>query len=127
MLMLSIALASCGINFWSGAFEFTLNDDGVSYSITGIGTCRDTDIVIPSTYKGLPVTSIGDYAFSDCDSLESIQISNGVTSIGDYAFDDCDLLTIYCEATSKPSGWDYWWNCWWDYSLCPVVWGYTGE
>jgi len=28
-------------------------------------------------------------------------------------------LTIYCEATSKPSGWDRDWN----YSECPVVWG----
>ena len=39
------------------------------------------------------VTSIGDYAFYDCDSLSSVTIGDGVTSIGDYAFRDCDSLT----------------------------------
>ena len=35
------------------------------------------------------VTSIGDYAFSDCYSLTKITIPDSVTSIGDYAFCDC--------------------------------------
>ncbi|MCX6652877.1 MAG: leucine-rich repeat domain-containing protein [Methanomassiliicoccales archaeon] len=39
------------------------------------------------------VTTIEDYAFSDCFSLTSLIISNGVTSIGDYAFSDCSSLT----------------------------------
>ncbi|MBR2029308.1 MAG: leucine-rich repeat domain-containing protein, partial [Clostridia bacterium] len=51
--------------------------------------------------------SIGDYAFYDCDNLSSIVIPDSVTSIGDYAFSACYALTIYCEATSKPSGWHY--------------------
>ena len=34
----------------------------------------------------VPVTSIGDLAFSDCSGLTSITIPEGVTSIGDYAF-----------------------------------------
>ncbi|MBR2617649.1 MAG: leucine-rich repeat protein, partial [Clostridia bacterium] len=68
-------------------------------------------------------TSIGSYAFSDCDSLTEIVIPNSVTSIGERAFYDCDSLTIYCEVASKPSGWDWDWN----YSNLPVVWGYTGE
>ncbi len=25
-------------------------------------------------------------------------------------FDDCDNLTIYCEASSKPDDWKYYWN-----------------
>ena len=39
------------------------------------------------------VTSIGDYAFSDCTGLTSIDIPSGVTSIGKYAFYDCKGLT----------------------------------
>ena len=80
--------------------EFTKNSDNKSYTVTGIGTCTDQNIVIPSVFHGLPVTSIGDSAFKYCRSL-----------------------TIYCEATSKPSGWNGYWN----YSDCPVVWGYTKE
>ena len=38
------------------------------------------------------VTSIGDFAFIGCCSLESIHIPNGITSIGDYAFSGCCSL-----------------------------------
>ena len=39
------------------------------------------------------MTSIGDYAFSDCSGLTSITIPNRVTSIGKYAFRGCSGLT----------------------------------
>ena len=39
------------------------------------------------------VTSIGDRAFMDCESLASIEIPASVTSIGDYAFSNCTGLT----------------------------------
>ena len=53
---------------------------------TLIAGCQNT--IIPNS-----VTSIGDYAFYDCDALTSITIPNSVTSIGDYAFRGCDALT----------------------------------
>ncbi len=40
------------------------------------------------------ITSIGNYAFYDCDSLTSVNIGNSVTSIGDYAFYDCNISSI---------------------------------
>ena len=81
-----------------------------------------TELVIPDG-----VTEIKAYAFSGCDSLVSVTIPDSVTSISDFAFYGCDKLVIYCEATSKPSGWDSKWNysSWvseWNYSKCPVVW-----
>lgn len=39
------------------------------------------------------VTSIGYYAFSDCEGLTSVMIGNGVTSIGEDAFYGCSSLT----------------------------------
>ena len=47
-----------------------------------------TNINIPDS-----VTSIGDFAFSGCDSLTSINIPNGVTNIGQGAFKNCGSLS----------------------------------
>ena len=63
-------------------------------SVTSIGDhafsyCDSlSEIVIPSS-----VTSIGDHAFSYCDSLSEIVIPSSVTSIGDSAFSYCDSLS----------------------------------
>ena len=51
-----------------------------------------TRVKIPSTYKGLPVTSIGDKAFYGCYKLKSVTIPDSVTSIGDEAFCNCEQL-----------------------------------
>ena len=77
----------------SQGLKYSLSEDGQSYSVTGIGTCEDTDLVIPDTYEGLPVTSIGERAFYNRDSLTSVTIPNSVMSIGSSAFYDCDGLT----------------------------------
>ena len=69
------------------------------------------------------LTTIGSIAFYDCASLTLIFIPNSVTTIGEDAFRNCSNLTIYCEALSKPSGWDSEWNS----SNRPVVWGYKKE
>ncbi len=44
------------------------------------------------TFDG-DVTSIGNYAFADCDSLTSVTIPDSVTEIGEYAFFNCTSLT----------------------------------
>ena len=101
-----------------------VTDITIPDSVTSIGfgtfyCCRSlTSVVIPDS-----VTSIGKYAFDGCYSLKSVIIPDSVTGIGYYAFYSCTSLTIYCEASSKPSGWHSDWNR----SNCPVVWGYKGE
>ncbi|MBE6592923.1 MAG: leucine-rich repeat domain-containing protein [Ruminococcaceae bacterium] len=55
--------------------------------------------------------SIGDGAFRGCTPLESVIIPDSVTHIGDYPFRDCpQLKTVYCEAPSKPDGWNDNWS-----------------
>lgn len=70
-----------------------LNEDGQSYSVVGHNIAIETELVIPSTYNDLPVTSIADHVFEDCIALTSVIIPNSVTSIGDFAFNSCVALT----------------------------------
>ncbi len=68
--------------------EYTLNKDNNSYSVVSVGTCQDTDIVIPSKYEDKPITAIWANAFNGCTSLTSITIPEDVISIGEDAFYD---------------------------------------
>ena len=75
-------------------FSFEKNDEG--YTIY-VNENRDkelpAEILIPSVYNGKPVTSIGDWAFYNCDGLTSIVIPSSVTEIGNGVFDGCNGLT----------------------------------
>jgi uncharacterized repeat protein (TIGR02543 family) len=70
--------------------------------------------------EGSQLITIGERAFSSSSLLTSIYIPISVEVIGGYAFYYCPNLTIYAEAASKSSGWDWMWNA----SKCPVIWGY---
>lgn len=71
-------------------FEHTRIDSGIRIDkYTGSAT----SVNIPSRIDGLPVTTIGDWAFQSCESMKSIQIPNSVTSIGNWAFFNCASLT----------------------------------
>ena len=67
---------------------------GNEYSVTDY-TGYASEVIIPSIYKGYPVTSIGDDAFSSCSGLTSITIPAGVTNIGSGAFNGCTNLTDF--------------------------------
>lgn len=54
------------------------------------------------------ITSIVRCAFYGCSNLTSITIANTVTRIGNLAFAMCNRLkTVYCEATTPPTGGEY--------------------
>ena len=80
--------------FGSVAIPATVTYDGVTYSVTSIGSgafhyCSGlTSVTIPNS-----VTSIGPNAFSGCSGLTSITIPNSVTFMGGDVFRDCTSLT----------------------------------
>lgn len=85
----------CGMTKPVESPAYTLNDDGTEYSVTGIGTCTGTDIVIPDVYNGKPVTAIGKGAFEDCCDLTTVELPSSLTRIGDDAFRSCSgLITV---------------------------------
>jgi hypothetical protein len=71
-------------------FNYTTNNGTIT--ITGY-TGSGGAVTIPDKINGLPVTSIGSYAFQNSISLTSVTIGNSVTNIGESAFDDCISLT----------------------------------
>ena len=73
---------------------FNLNGDYTEYSVINCLETASGSLDIPSTYSGLPVTSIGSGTFSGCSSLSSITIGDSVTSIGSQAFYNCNALSI---------------------------------
>ena len=95
---------------WSGLtltellITYTINVNGTEYSLTDCPESFAGEIQIPSTYNGLPVTSIGDSAFQDCTSITRITIPNSITSVESYAFLNCNSLdTITSEAITAPT------------------------
>jgi len=85
-------------------FDFTANTDG-SLNIQDYNGSSSV-VVIPSTTNGLPVTSIGDGAFSGNDNLTSVTIPDSVTGIGDGAFESCTSLTsVYFKGNAPSLGW----------------------
>lgn len=62
------------------------------YSVVGIGTCTDENLVIPTHYMGDSVTSISDRAFENCTFIKSLTIPDCVTYIGDAVCMGCSGL-----------------------------------
>ena len=50
-------------------------------------------VTVPETVEGLPVTEIGEAAFSGCQTLTSVTLPDSVTVIGNAAFSQCTALT----------------------------------
>lgn len=73
----------------SQGLEFVLHEDGSSYVCVGIGTCMDTQILVPAQYEGKPVSAIGDRAFEECDKIKSVVLPDSIISIGEEAFKSC--------------------------------------
>ena len=100
----------CGADYFSATLDFSLSKTKDSYIVSGLGSCTRRKIVIPESYNGLPVTQIGDNAFSlyfnedngvsYCPEIEEIVLPVSVTRIGEFAFESCVRL----KKISLPDG-----------------------
>lgn len=95
---LSLGMAACGNpddGTPAGAtngLEYTLSDDGTYYTLAGIGTATETEIIIPETYRDLPVTEIEADAFRSNKDITAVTIPASITTIGPAVFNDCSSL-----------------------------------
>ena len=80
----------------SDLFEFQLNEDKNGYTVTGLAEgVTNTNITVPASYNGKPVTQIGEFAFGNCTTLVSVTISAGISVIGSSAFTGCTGLPTF--------------------------------
>ena len=97
---LTAACCVCGAVFasandtdgFSEGLAFKVSD--TEATLTGIGTCADTALVIPSTVEGKPVTAIADEAFMKNSTLTSLVVPSSVSTIGERAFAETALESV---------------------------------
>ena len=109
-------------NWGTGYYEFVEKDDGTyEVSLTAEGK-NVSEIFIPVSFNGKPVTSLGEnflrdntkiekitipasikrvpnYAFYKCTKLSEVVLNEGLEEIGMYAFDSCKLKKLIIPST----------------------------
>jgi len=127
LLMITSMFVGCGGNIEKNNDNFNesdKNDDstaskGLKFKIEGDhavlmgrGTCTDTTIIIPSQYKGVPVTTIGEQAFVNDESLYGLVIPETVTVLSDYSIYGCyKLKDLKIPSSLKTVGSGCFWGC----------------
>ena len=72
--------------------SYGLTGYGTSYAVTGIGSFTGSELVVPTSYNGKPVTEIGNGAFKNCSALVKVTMTVEILMIGDNAFEGCTAL-----------------------------------
>lgn len=75
-------------------FEMVENSDGRSVTVRAFIRGALTDVEVPSEFRDLPVSAIGERAFYDCRGLKSVVLPDTVQVIGDEAFSRCIDLNV---------------------------------
>ena len=91
-VILVVGLSAAALYASGDELAYSLNAGGNGYIVTGIGSCKDKDIVIPDTYEGLPVKEIATRAFEQKKDITSVVIPDSVTKMGDFVFSGCTKL-----------------------------------
>ncbi len=82
---------------FSENLKYTLNNDGTGYevesSLQGKDRSEQGIVIVPETYKGMPVTKIANYGFKEC-STSVIFLPSTITEIGRSAFENVPITRI---------------------------------
>lgn len=78
--------------FGSIVIPETVTNNGTEYSVTKIGSYAFQNSVMMSVSMPECITSIGQFAFSWCQNLESVTLPESLTTLGSYAFYGCQNL-----------------------------------
>lgn len=81
----------CRCKQGTDGLEFSKISGKEEYAVSGIGTATETEIVIQTSYNGLPVTAISENAFINS-VIESVEIQQGILTVGQSAFENCTAL-----------------------------------
>ena len=122
--IMSLSASAYDFDFMVDGLCYNINSNGTSVTVTYQGTGQQGYgyanlsglITIPSTVAyddvSYSVSSIGEFAFSNCTGLTSVTIPTSVTSIGQNAFWGCTGLTSVTIPTSVTSiGQNAFWSC----------------
>ena len=85
---------ACGFvcDFTRG-LEYKKIEGKEEYRVTGEGSFSGDELIVPATYKGLPVTEVDEFAFSDLNA-QKIVLPESVQRIGYQAFSRCSAKEI---------------------------------
>lgn len=76
-----------------GDYTYTIDTENATIKkYTG----SDTAILLPSKLGGYPVVAIGNSAFEDNKTVQTVCLSENITKIGNYAFENCSALSTIC-------------------------------
>ncbi len=63
-----------------------------TYTLVGIGACKDTNIIVQAQKDGMPVTSVGEMAFRNNERITCIVLPETLKVVGSSAFAYCKNL-----------------------------------
>ena len=63
-----------------------------TYTLVGIGTCKDSTIIVQAEKDGMPVTSVGEMAFRGNENISAVVLPENLSVVGSSAFAYCKNL-----------------------------------
>lgn len=90
-------------NVGTHGLTYTLINNETEYEVSGRSLAVST-VIIPKTFKGIPVTTIAKNAFANNANITSVQLPESIITIKDFAFNFTKINTITIPKSVKTIG-----------------------